>query len=404
MILAVGAVAAVTVTAALLMPLFGVGKLRVVHVALFGAPLFFVGAKQYDATGEILAIVAVHALAVFAGFYTVRATQSAQRQPRHGISIRRSPVVILIAITGTVLHFGVTGIPLFSGDVEISRLERGSSGMAGFPSRMYLYGLTIGLLWSVGEARLLRDDWFRDKWVIAAMAAYSVSRVLGGFKSGLLQVEITIVLILILLWGGIRLPRYAGRLFLAGGASLAFVFLIATTYSSYQSTSVVDSLAARLTSVSVEPVAMVLQSENAYLGEDRTPLVLDSQYFAARYFGVGEQSYGFTKLIAARWVGESPLADRIFPPVTLNGGAVLSRQFGLAVSIILMLVVGRLMAMLEVGGQRTCSPMVFMLSGVALVAMIEFISRGEIVYSIINWSASVFFLVALSRVLHIKVS
>jgi hypothetical protein len=401
------AIIAIVVDAGLLVTaLFGIVKITMIQLSVLASPLLLLSLRYVDGNWSASQAVAISLLGMIAGYYAYLVLSRSSgyhslRMMPTGPRRLSAPAVVTFVLAWSVYHFSVSGIPIFSHDVESRRFDFGSSGMFGLPSRMYLYGQLFAVLIAGAEAVCRGRRLSRDGWFATAVGLLLASRVISGFKSGFIQFDLYIVVFAVLLTGGIVIPRHLVRYIAAAILAVAFLFVVGSQYQSYQASgmSLRQNLERRVTSVSAEPVSLVLHRTDQDLGEHRSPIMLDVDYFANHYFHLGSsEPYGYTKLISAAWVGGSPLADRDYAPVTLSSAAVLYRQFGPAGGLAASVVVGGLLARFERNAMGAKSrPISFASYGCAAVAVMEFVSRGELVYSIINWGLTIIVLQVVGR-------
>lgn len=396
--------------ALLVLALIGIIRLTAIQLALYGTPVFLLSIHAVDNKWDTSFRIAVLTTALISGYFLARALtppprthstmQRALSKPRPLLRPRTyaGPVVTFTSLF-CVYHFSVVGLPILSSNVELQRLDVGSSGLLGIPSRMYLYGVVFALAVAIAEARSRSIPISRSTWVRVAYATLVITRLVSGFKSGVVEVMIDTILLAVLSVGGVRVTRYFGRFVLGGVVAVAFVFLVGATYQSYAASqnSLLVSLENRLTAVSATPVWIVMNSTPSSVGEPRRPVELDLDYFRYRYLGIRPiEQYGFTRLVSAVSVGDSPYIAGTLAPVALSAYAVLYYQFGW-LGVLACLGLGAVIRISEVRAyQSTSSPIAFGVWACVAVAALEFVSRGEIVYALINWTVTCLVLVGLA--------
>jgi hypothetical protein len=403
-------VAVIAFTGGLLaLALFSAMKLTAIHLAVYGTPLFLLSMHSVDNQWDTAFRVAVFTGAMIAGYYFasfLRVSSSGRAQEVRRRVLKEvgqgcfyaGPVVTFTTIL-CVYHFWKVGLPILSSDVESQRFALGGSGLFGLPSRMYLYGVYFALAVAIAEARVRGLPLTKSPWVRIAYATLVVTRLVSGFKSGVAQIFLYTVLLAVLSMGGIRVGRYFGRFLLATIAAVIFIFAVGSTYHSYGSSgqSLADKLGNRVTAESATPAWIVINSTPASLGEPRRPIELDLDYFQYRYLSIGlYEPYGFTRLIAARVAGESPYIQGDIAPVTLSASAVLFYQFRWFGLLAAFLLGGLIRVSERMSQRRRLSPIGFAVAASVAEAAIDFISKGELVYGVINWSATCLVLIGIS--------
>jgi len=123
-------------------------------------------------------------------------------------------VVVIIGLAA--YHLVMVGIPILTGNVEVTRFDFTSSGLFGIPGRMYLFGLPFAvLLVSIGAGRNLLP--VSRRLLVATWGAYILANLVGGLKGGMVNVLVTALLVAAvagrpitmkrILAGSVRAPR-----------------------------------------------------------------------------------------------------------------------------------------------------------------------------------------------------
>ena len=201
---------------------------------------------------------------------------------------RSAPGVILfscIVVILTFYHFFVSGIPLFSEDVEIARFDFTSSGLLGIPGRMFLFGLPFTvLLMSIAAFRRLVP--VSRKLLYFVWLSYIATSLLGGFKGGLVAVLTILLLARSVVSRPLSLRRavVGWRVFIIVGA-LIYCGLISFRYRSLGLTGpgdVIPYLAARATTSAAAPGYLVF-SRYGTDGTGGDHYAQDATYFLRKY-------------------------------------------------------------------------------------------------------------------------
>src|SRR3984893_4793101 len=148
----------------------------------------------------------------------------------------RRYVLLIVTIAGffTLVHFVADGIPVLSPRVETSRFDFGKS-LFGLPGRMYLFGLPLAAGIALARARQLGLRWSKDGLTLLAISMFTVSRLLSGFKGGLIEVIVTLMIAMVLAQGPIiSVARVLRRYLPVAIATVITVFLVGSLYSSYR--------------------------------------------------------------------------------------------------------------------------------------------------------------------------
>jgi hypothetical protein len=307
--------------------------------------------------------------------------QLGPRQGRHYVT-----AIVLVVSTLTLLHFTLGGIPLLSSRIEVSRFNFTSSGLFGLPGRMYLYGAPIAAGVALARSRALGIAWYNDRLTLLALSVLVVSRLLSGFKSGLLEVLIVLLVVAILTRGPMRsMVRILRQYFLPIIGAVIAGFLVATLYSSYYHSpgrSLSESLLSRATTVSAEPRVLTLERRLRILNV--SSFDLDATYFAHEYAGIGSSGgYAFSRLVAASMLHINPEGSDHAPPVTYGGFPELAFDFNITLALIAMLALGASLAGIEATAcQRSFNHYILCLT--AVLAIYDYVVKGGLIYILIN--------------------
>jgi hypothetical protein len=386
---------AVAVGALVLATLLGLIKLNPLTISLYSMPLLILSLEQvtqsWSVAGELSVLVGFLALGYVISTRLISPREVSVLRASEGGLPRREiakPIIVITSL-GCIYHFAKTGIPLLSSNVELSRLDVGSSGLFGVPSRLYLFGTLLVCAIAVAEARSAGRRISGDAAVRMAFGLLIVSRVLSGFKSGLWQCVVFGVLLAVLALGPISLRRYRGKLVLLAAAAVIFAYLTGSSYSSYQTggSSVISTLETRLTSGSAQPVALSMELHSSDVADPRSALTMDLQYLIPRYFRLGTpQPYGFTRLIASRIAIANPISTNRIAPVTVTGYGYARYQLG-RFAFLMTLALGLFLGVASrLATRYSSSALRFALLVGAVQMDLDIMTRGEFVYAIINWA------------------
>jgi hypothetical protein len=306
---------------------------------------------------------------------------------RRSVVALRLVSVVVIALAA--YHVLASGIPILRSDVEVQRFNFTGSGLFGIPGRMYLYGLPCVVLGTAvvdGKMphspvrRLLTINW----------TAYVVIALLSGFKGGLLSVIVLYALARALSSRPIVLGlRSAFRYAFLIVAAFGFATAVSLRYASIGVANVpaaVEYIGARLTII---PALPGYQAVTELQGGAQAGLYLldDLYHFASKYFGIdfgGGAFFPLEKVVSSSLYGTSLSDDSFIVPVTVGAAPGFYVDFGLAVALIAMAVMGAVYAYLvrRVGGART------VLGGSLLSLSVYFLStflvNGSLVYAVLN--------------------
>jgi hypothetical protein len=312
----------------------------------------------------------------------------------------RRYVLVLVSFAGlfTLIHFAADGIPILSSNVETSKFEFGKS-LFGIPGRIYLYGLPLATGGALARSRQLGLRWNKDRLTLIAISIFTVSRLLSGFKGGLLEVLIVLLIAAVLAQGPVTSVAHVLRRYLPMVvAAVIAVFLVGSLYSSYRAhgRSLPDIILARATTNGA--LAGVLVFEKRLLLDPHSTIDLDTKYFAKKYFFVGSGSpYAFGRLVASTIFHVGPESDASTAPVTYGAFPELAYDFGLPLALLGMFGLGSLLALLEIIARRATLSGYIVCLALALAAY-DFVIKGGLVYLCINWTLVTGLLLVVTRV------
>jgi hypothetical protein len=368
--------------------------LSVAHVVVLPAlPLalgcwLLVGEERARAATAAWFTISLVILAIgyfFARHFTSRSDGPALRLDHDG---GRRYVLVLVSVAGffTLLHFAADGIPVLSRSVETSRFEFGKS-FFGIPGRMYLFGMPLATGAALARSRQLGLRWNKDRLTLIAISIFTVSRLLSGFKGGLLEVLIALTVAVVLVQGPVTSVAHVLRAYLPlAVAAVIGVFLVGSLYSTYQGhgRSLPDIILARATTNGA--LAGVLVFENRLLVSPDSSIDLDTKYFTKKYFSVGPGSpYAFGRLVASTIFHVGPESGAYTAPVTYGAFPEMAYDFGLPFALLGMFGLGALLALLEAIARRaTLSGYIVCLATV--LAIYDFANKGGLIYMCINWT------------------
>jgi hypothetical protein len=348
-------------------------------------------AASSTAIWTTLSLVAITAgYAVAHRVISQRLPNSEPGRARRLDAISGGPFVTAIVVVVTIFttyHFVVGGIPILSPSVEVSRYEFTNSGLYGIPGRMYLFGAPLAAGIAYARAKSLGIPWHADRLTLLALSVFALSRLVSGFKSGLIEVAIVVLVMGVLANGPyVSVRRVLRRHLPILIAAPIALLLVGTLYDSYQVSGepLLDAIYARSTTGAAEPGVVVF--------EDRLPstsgqssLEVDLQYFAQKYAGFETGAdYSFTRLVAATMLGVNPEGTAYTPPVTFGGFAELKYDFGIPIAMLAMLALGALLALLESAAMRR-GLAIYMLCLAGVLILYGIVNKGAIMYLLINW-------------------
>lgn len=310
-------------------------------------------------------------------------------------------VALWLFVTPLVfVHFAVLGIAALSEGAEVERFSL-NSGFGGVPSRVVLFVVPVLTLAASVRASAVPRGALVLLWTL-----FLGSRMAMGFKSGLLEVLIMIIVVMMLRGVLLRLRSSI----LIGSALCGALFYanwVGSKYATISSNAIsVEYLLDRLGRQTAEPALMGL----AFASSESSPsfFLHDLAYFVYSYTGLG-QGYLFPidKMVSAALTGSSLTQSEFIVPVTLGGPTYLIGTLGGALTVLSILasllaffLVGRawrhLTLVLESGAEVSRTRCIVVAGG--LLGLRSFVVNGGGAYVLINYAAAVALAVLLLKI------
>ncbi len=300
-------------------------------------------------------------------------------------STRSLKLLTYFVCGGVIYHFVTAGIPLLKRNIDYSRFDLTASGLFGIPGRIYLFGVPLLVFAAVAHFRLHGSGvWWKDPSVRTSLILLLVSRTLGGFKGGMQEAVLIVLVARIATGPPLRLREATKAALPLVVVAAAFAFAVGSLYTSYKGKSLTDSLIDRLTTVAAEPAAIALDGKEArHLA---SPLKNDILYYGRRYARIGPGvPYPYERLVSATILRSPPDAAFFLPPVTVGGQAESFKLFGLGGALAFMALLGRWANLLRTSTGDRVTTMIgvsYLIWGVILVMV-----KGGLVYHVMNMGA-----------------
>jgi len=335
--------------------------------------------------------------------------QAATRQSLDGLPSRSTPGLIVfccVVVILTFYHFLVSGVPLFSEDVETARFDFTSSGLFGIPGRMFLFGLPFTVL-LVSVAAVRRIAPVSRTLVYFVWGSYAVTCLLGGFKGGLVVVLTTMLLARSIVGRPLSLRRavVGWRVLVIVGA-LVYCGLISFRYRSLGLTSpgdVIPYLATRATTSAAAPGYLVF-SRYGMDGSGGDHYAQDASYFLRKYlpfiFPDDGITLPFDKTVSAA-LYHTPISGRSFiVPVTVGAFPELVSNVGVGAAMAGMFLVGVFISYFVSRAQLSSGAFQSALFALTVNLLQIYILNGNLVYTCFNLVLVGLFLFGLYCVCH----
>lgn len=297
-------------------------------------------------------------------------------------------------------HFVAAGVPLLMADVELARFNFTGSGLFGLPGRTVLFGVAVLFFLASrthGEVDERRTYGARIALGLSFMT-FAASRMLMGFKSGMLE-----VFALILFVEGTRAnPPNVLKAFRRYSLPLAVAVVYATSVAGLYRTVTSSGLSTgeyfirRMTLEAAQPGLYVLQRREVLSPYPGESLYDDIRYYFPKYAGftpVGEAA--FTKVVASEILAVPSRYASDSVPVTIGAFARLVYDFGVLAGITGMFLLGWLFRSLELRVPRTGSPRSAAVVLAALWGVHDYLTKGDVIFSFLNWGMMLTFVTGL---------
>ncbi|MGL5050813.1 MAG: O-antigen polymerase [Fusobacteriaceae bacterium] len=280
-------------------------------------------------------------------------------------------------------HFIVGGIPILSNDVEIQRFNFSSSGLAGLPGRMYMYGLPY--LYICSYFKYPSSN--KNKVIIII---FLFSRVLGGIKSGIIEIIFIYFNLRYSTNNSIKLREFFKIKYIAILSLIVFfIFKLTQTYKTMQGIKIKEFLyyiIERLTVIQAMPIINIFELVNKKIVINSN-YFKDSIYFLSKYtkISIFYKNYFTTDNIVSAYIYNTPiLKDSFFVPVTMTafGEFYLNNSYFV---FIIMFGLGILSAYL-LNKTKLINESAFVRAKFLFLFLIleGFLTKGGFAYSIIN--------------------
>jgi len=373
------------------------GRLVPFYLPLVVLTVIGYGHLRLDAThtGTDLTPRYVFFLASLATGYIVvwRVARPIQARPRTHESPDRLWVLLygaaFVAMSILVLlHYARVGIPVFDPNVETARLQLGVSGLLGLPSRALLFGIPI----LVAGIVFLHSKRLRYAFPLyaAALAVFVATRALSGYRSALLEVLFTLYVATLPVHHYPRPDlRRALRYIAAACVAVLFALGLSFTYATVRNlhgSNVVESLAERVSTQAALPARLLITEQDLQPYRPTSVYRNDIVYMLEKYLGVGEgDHYSTSQIIAAtQFQISEPSAIRGLVSVTTGAFGELTVELGIFAAILAM-ATGMLFAGGEIVAARSGGPLVYTSAAALLLALIDWLTKGNGVYVLVNW-------------------
>lgn len=292
--------------------------------------------------------------------------------------LRDSAIILFIL---AAMHFSITGITLFSDQVEIDRFSSGSSGFGGFPSRAVLFGIPALALISLATVTAKTRNITVAIWVL-----FVVSNIFLGFKGAILEalfLALTAYLVRVKYPKARHIAAFAVGLVIA----LLYVFVVQIRYATSGGTAGgLQYIFDRSTTQAIESGYLALLYAPS-LGEARNVFIDDMGVLIRRYLGLTDgYAYTFDWQMSSIVTG-TPLGPANFiVPVTVGGAVYLIFSLGVPMAAFALVLIGMVWTKATQLVRSGRSAGVLAAGAVTLMGLRMFLMNGNGAYVLINLS------------------
>jgi hypothetical protein len=306
-----------------------------------------------------------------------------------------------------IYHMVKMGIPIIR-NTEIDRFNFIGSGLFGIPGRIYLYGLPFLFIFTFVYKEAVINSHKHFKYLFSFIfLVFVISRILGGFKSGLINIVALIILAKITLYGPINFFNIIKEYFIFIIVSICYALWMSTKFSSILNiySSLGKYFFERVFIIPALPSVFIF-SNNMFNGYFLY-FLNDIKYYFGRYFNLFKPDNFPTVKIISAYIYNTPLTETSFlVPVTITSVSELYLNFGFIVSLILILFIGYIFGRIFFISRIKNNYLQIAMLIVIQDAFIEFITKGNLFYIIFNYSLMIAltFLLYMTLKLLIKLS
>lgn len=382
--------------------------------------LLMVGLTYIDSSGlwyHYALGVVVFLLGYFCTYIYLAVNEPGERSSAESLIKTLTPFEVIylwtltLIILGLVIyHFVVGGAPVFSSTVEIDRFNFTSSGLFGLPGRMYLYGLPLLVVYiSMYHQKTLGNS-DRTRIVLRVVwGAYIISRLLTGFKGAIIEILSTAIFIQAMTGNPLRLSKFKATSKYIALSVLAFIFAfsMAFKYESLRLKELADGflyMIDRFTTISAQPVEYVLFSlghSSAYVSFSGYFFYYfnDIAYFSQKYLHLDimpQTVFPLDKIVSAGIYGVPLSYESFITPVTVGAFAESIINLGMAGGFIAMFAFGCIYYWFITRAKNSKRIGIAASFAYGVIVMHDFMTKGGLIYSIINAVAicTIFFMLS----------
>ena len=359
----------------------------------------FLGLTILDSQGNVVYLFLLSIVAFILGYiFQVLITKNKNfigKKINNG-KIGRNEVKVIklfwIIIIGLVIyHFLVGGIPILSQNVEVERFNFTGSGLFGIPGRMYQFGLPFLLILLSIYLECSGDEKIK-KLLIISWVVMITSRLITGFKSGLVEVLILYIFTRCISNRPINIINLMGNIkYIVIVLIIGFVgFFLTKSYDSlgiYNLNDFIKYFFERSTVIQAQPAYIVLSGSILYYSKN--PFIInDLLYFISKYLKIGNFDnivFPLDKIVSSQLYGTPLNLDSFIVPVTVSGFPQIYIDLGIW-SLFAFFVVGQAYYYLIYKAKsRNINYFRRALFGLGIFFMTEFITKGGLGYLVVNY-------------------
>lgn len=363
----------------------------------------YIGLVIYDPYGKTSSIYLVSLIIFLAGYMLqklINATMKKKKKYIYNVDkiekfnekTDKILEVFSFFIVGFIIyHFLVGGIPIFSSNLEVNRFNFTNSGLFGIPARMYQFGIQFLIIYASVYYEKRKTNKIK-RLVIMLWIVMIISRILAGFKSGLVEVATLYFFVSVFINKPINIVHifFKFKYLIIVLGIIIFAFYTVMNYETMKGLRFEEYIyyfLERLTVIPAIPGWLVLSNSVNYYSENLF-IINDILYFISKYTSIGNYKYTLfplDKIVSSQIYGTTLSHSNFIVPVTVGGFAQLYIDFKL-LALVIFFIFGQIYClMLDKSRDRGKSVLRRSSYGFGIIFLTEFITKGGLGYLIVNY-------------------
>jgi uncharacterized membrane protein YqaE (UPF0057 family) len=279
----------------------------------------------------------------------------------------------------SIYHVAITGIALFSTNVELDRFNFGASGLFGLPSRSVLLGLPALALYTVAKYSPDKKNVTLFVWSLFTITQFSL-----GFKGAMFSIVSTLILGF-LISGRLSMLRLTMLSLIGVTASSIYVLSVAASYGTLRSSNLnIQLIIDRVTLETARPQYLALRMQETLNLLTGSAFWHDMSVLLERYLTGFTPSLTVESIVSATLTGTPPSREYFIVPVTLGGPVYILLTGGVALTIAILFILGFFWSRSTLALKQTQSDLIGVLLALFLDGLKVFLTNGNGAYLTIN--------------------